>query len=91
MEKLLNGERIVENFDEQIVFSQLEKDENAIWSLLVASGHLKVEEVEHKGMTLEPWYYLSITNLETFSMFSNMFKNWFSEVAPNYNEFVKDH
>ena len=89
MEKLLNGERIVENFDEQIVFSQLEKDENAIWSLLVASGYLKVEEVEHKGMTLEPWYHLSITNLETFSMFSNMFKNWFSEVAPNYNEFVK--
>lgn len=89
MECLLLGEQITVNFDEQIVFCQLEQDECAVWSLLVASGYLKVEEVEYRGMTLEPWYHLSITNLETVSMFSGMFKGWFAEAASNYNEFVK--
>lgn len=89
MECLLLGEQITVNFDEQIVFCQLEQDECAVWSLLVASGYLKVEEVEYRGMTMEPWYHLSITNLETVSMFSGMFKGWFAEAASNYNEFVK--
>ena len=89
MERLLNGEVITVSFDEQVVFSQLEQDESAIWSLLVASGYLKVEDVEYRGMTLEPWYHLDITNLEKVSMFSNMFKGWFAPVASNYNEFIR--
>ena len=89
MERLLNGELITVSFDEQVVFSQLEQDESAIWSLLVASGYLKVEDVEYRGMTLEPWYHLDITNLEMVSMFSNMFKGWFAPVASNYNEFIR--
>ena len=89
MEALLNGRQIEVCFDEQVVFSQLEQDESAIWSLLVASGYLKVEAVEYRGMTLEPWYHLNITNLETKSMFSNMFKGWFAAVASNYNEFIR--
>lgn len=52
LEELLNGKQIIVNFDEQIIFGQLEQDENAVWSLLVASGYLKVEEIEYKGMTL---------------------------------------
>ena len=89
MESLVNGKSIEVNFDEQIVFNRLEKDESAIWSLLLASGYLKVDSIVHKGMTLEPGYRLSITNLETISMFSNLFKGWFADVSSNYNEFVK--
>ena len=89
METLLDGGTIIVNFDEQIVFEQLEKDENAIWSLLLASGYLKVKKVEHRGITLDPWYHLSITNLETIGMFSNMFKGWFSASQSEYNGFVK--
>ena len=89
LEELLNGKQIIVNFDEQIIFGQLEQDENAVWSLLVASGYLKVEEIEYKGMTLEPWYHLAVTNLETISMFSNMFKGWFATASANYNEFIK--
>ena len=89
MEKLISCEEIVVNFDEQIVFSQLDTDENAVWSLLVASGYLKVNEVEYRGELLEPWYHLSITNLETRSMFSNMFKGWFKVAGANYNSFVQ--
>lgn len=88
MEELLKGGTIVVNFDEQIVFNQLDNDESAIWSLLVAGGYLKVNEVEYRGELLEPWYHLSITNLETMSMFSSMFKGWFGAATPNYNKFV---
>ena len=31
------------SIDEQLVFEQLDNDENAIWSLLLASGYLKVD------------------------------------------------
>ena len=88
MEELLKGGTIVVNFDEQIVFNQLDADEGAIWSLLVAGGYLKVNEVEYRGELLEPWYHLSITNLETMSMFSSMFKGWFGAATPNYNKFM---
>ena len=88
MEDLISGREIVVNFDEQIVFNQLDTDESAIWSLLVASGYLKPDTVEYRGELLEPWYHLSITNLETRSMFSNMFKGWFRGSASNYNAFV---
>ena len=88
MEVLLRGDEIITNFDEQIVFEQLGRDENAIWSLLLASGYLKVERVEYRGITLDPWYHLRITNLETTSMFSNLFKNWFRESQSEYNGFI---
>lgn len=88
MEDLISAREIVVNFDEQIVFNQLDTDESAIWSLLVASGYLKPDNVEYRGELLEPWYHLSITNLETRSMFSNMFKGWFKGTASNYNAFV---
>lgn len=88
MEDLISGREIVVNFDEQIVFNQLDTDESAIWSLLVAGGYLKPDNVEYRGELLEPWYHLFITNLETRSMFSNMFKGWFRGSASNYNAFV---
>ena len=50
MEELLNEQEIVVNFDEQIVFNQLDKNENAIWSLMVAAGYLRIEETEYRGM-----------------------------------------
>ena len=89
MESLLEGEEIVVNFDKQIVFDQLDQSKNAIWSLLLAGGYLRTEEVEYRGLMLEPWYHLQITNLETFSAFSSMFKGWFENAASNYNEFVE--
>ena len=89
MEDLLQGRTIVVNFDEQIVYNQLDHNENAIWSLLLASGYLKVEEVDYRGITREPWYTLKITNIETLSMFMTMFRGWFQNSDANYNDFVK--
>ncbi|MFR9001518.1 MAG: AAA family ATPase [Anaerobutyricum soehngenii] len=70
METLLDGGTITVNFDEQIVFEQLEKDENAIWSLLLASGYLKVKKVEYRGdyirSMVSSFYYQSGNNWDVF-------------------------
>lgn len=88
MEELIHGKEIVENFDEQIVFHQLDRNEGAIWSLLLTSGYLKAVDVEYRGEFMEPWYHLKITNKETSSMFFNLFRGWFEVVRQEYNEFV---
>ena len=62
MENLLEGGRLHTKIDEQIVFSQLDQDENAIWSRLVASGYLKVENYMIEDG--EENYELSLTNKE---------------------------
>ena len=89
MEELLNEREIVLSFDEQIVFDQLETKENAIWSLMVASGYLKIDKIEYRGILHVPWYHLKITNLETLGMFSEMFAGWFQNTRSNYNAFIK--
>lgn len=89
MENLLRGQAITVNFDEQIVYNQLDDNEEAIWSLLLASGYLKVQNIDYRGITLEPWYTLDITNIETLSMFMTMFRGWFKNKDANYNDFVK--
>lgn len=89
MEELLNENEIVVSFDEQIVFNQLDKNENAIWSLMVAAGYLRIEETEYRGILRTPWYHLKITNLETLSMYSEMFQGWFSNSESNYNAFIR--
>ena len=89
MEDLLRGQAITVNFDEQIVYNQLDDNEEAIWSLLLAGGYLKVQNIDYRGITLEPWYTLDITNIETLSMFMTMFRGWFKNKDANYNDFVK--
>ena len=66
-----------------MVFGQLDIDESAIWSLLLASGYLKPDAIEYSGELLEPWYHLSITNLETRRMLSANFKGWFKGAISN--------
>ena len=89
MAELLQGNEIVVTFDEQIVFHQLDQNENSIWSLLMAAGYLKPEQVEYRGELLEPWYYLKITNKETRAMFVGMFKNWFLQKDSSYSQFMQ--
>ncbi len=89
MESLLQNKEIVVHFDEQIIFEQLDQSENAIWSLLLASGYLKSVEVEYRGLLREKWYHLQITNLETMGMFMVMFRGWFNMSNSVYNRFVK--
>jgi len=75
--------------DEQIMFNQLSRNENAIWSLFLASGYLKVVKTEFSESTGRLKYWLTLTNREVKLMFENMVRGWFSERDENYNDFVK--
>ena len=90
MEILVNGGLIEKNIDEQIVFSALDYDETAIWSLLLASGYLKVVSIDANiDNDLEETYSLAITNGEIRRMFVSMIRKWFSNVTTEKNGFVK--
>lgn len=92
-EGLLKGEHLITPIDEQIVYDQLDDNEWAIWSLLLASGYLKVvshetyEEIEDDFQEVN--YELDLTNLEVRRMFVRMIKGWFAENQPDYNDFIK--
>ncbi len=91
-EALLQGETIQSPIDEQIVYNQLKGNESAVWSLLLASGYLKV--LSHESYTdipegAQPEYELTITNLEVKLMFRSMVRDWFKEAETDYNDFIK--
>ena len=91
-ELLLGGKEIVTELDEQIVYDQLDLEETAIWSLLLASGYLKVEEKikdESGYLSWKQLYRLKLTNFEVQVMFAHMVKNWFSKKGGDYNAFIK--
>lgn len=87
MEDLLEGRNLHTQIDEQIIFNQLDYDNSAIWSLLLASGYLKVEQYALANGRGE--YELALTNREVRLMFENMIRGWFVKVTPAYNKFVR--
>lgn len=90
-EQLLSGGEIESAIDEQIVYNRLDGNERALWSLLLASGYLKVLSFEKYGDIPEgtnPIYQLALTNLEVKLMFQNMIHDWFAEVEEDYNDFI---
>ena len=86
-ENLLNDGVIEAEIDEQIIFSQLSKDRNAIWSLLLASGYLKVEGIIREHTNDTPVYQLKLTNFEVKRMFEKMIKGWFAK-SYEFGEFI---
>lgn len=89
MENLLTGGVLRTKIDEQIIFDQLDHNEYAIWSLLLASGYLKVEEHTMDAGTGKEEYVLKLTNRETKLMFQNMIEGWFKNYSPAYNDFIR--
>ena len=91
-EELLQGKHLRIPVDEQIVYNQLDDNENAIWSLLLASGYLKVLSYDDLG-TLdydeEACYELALTNQEVRKMFKDMVKSWFRRTNADYNAFLQ--
>ena len=89
MEDLLNGKAFHTRMDEQIVFSQLENRESAIWSLLLASGYLRVEHHFFDEERGRDEYDLVLTNKEVRLMFEEMIEGWFARDTQKYNGFIK--
>lgn len=91
-ESLLRGESIQAEIDEQIVYDLLNSDEQTVWSLLLASGYLKVKKYEAYTSQFGEWkedYELELTNFEVKSMFRSMVRKWFNSARTDYNDFIK--
>lgn len=87
-EDLLKGKEIYTTLDEQIVFSQLQSSATAIWSMLLASGYLKVTKHEIDERTGRDYYHLALTNREVQLMFESIIQDWFTDVTEDYNDFI---
>ena len=91
METLLKEETIDVPINEQVVFSELDYSEDAVWSLMLASGYLKViSSDELTGDRRKAVVYkLALTNFEIQLMFENMILRWFSPAKQETNEFIR--
>ena len=88
-EDLMRGTPLeLEMMDEQVVYDQLSKRRGAVWSLLLASGYLKVLKQEFDERTGRWHYTLALTNREVRLMFETMIQDWFSESDGSYNDFI---
>lgn len=88
-EELMKGQCFEAELEEQISFNQLNQKQNAIWSLLLATGYLRIEKMIRIGRLKKKKYTLKLTNMEVESMFADMISGWFDEAAVVYNEFIK--
>ena len=91
-EILLRGGTIQTSVEEQIVYNQLDDNEEGIWSLLVASGYLKIlsyDDLEFLAPGEEQMYELALTNYEVQRMFEGMVRRWFSRAKVPRNAFIK--
>ncbi len=88
IEDLVQHKSLCVVIDEQIVFDQLDDNENAVWSLLLASGYLKVTswKMNHRG---KKECVLDIVNFEVSIIFEDLFTEWFSVCSSSYNDFIK--
>ena len=77
LESWLNGESIESQIDSNIVFSEIEKSDKNIYSLLFFSGYLKCLDREIK----EKVYHcnLVIPNAEVRYIFKNIISNWLND------------
>ncbi len=89
-EVLLAGGSVVTPVNEQIVFEELDEDEERIWSLLLAGGYLRVLRFEKdcEGMG-DPLFELCLTNREVQRMFRAMVQGWFRRSGRAYNGFIR--
>ena len=82
-EELMKGECIKVPVDEQIIYNQLDANPAAIWSLLLASGYLKVVHTltfAEAGYSItEEIYTLELTNYEVYRMFESLIQLWFAK------------
>ena len=85
----MRGEAFHTAFDEQIVFNQLEQGDSAVWSLLLASGYLRVVHHEFNMEHGEMEFDLKLTNREVHVMFKGMIGNWFEGCRRFSNAFLQ--
>ena len=73
MEELLKGGVVEKTIEEGMVFSDLEKNPDAVWSLLLFSGYLTLDATPSYGIPCR----LRIPNQEVTELYRSMILDWF--------------
>ncbi len=87
LEVLISGGSVSKTLDENITFTELDRDENTLWMLLVMSGYLRADNVQKEHLITCD---LSITNRETVFGFRKMIRAWFNSESGSYNDFCNE-
>lgn len=75
IKNLIQGKSVTTILDEEVVFSQLYNDSNAIWSFLMASGYVK--PLYYNDETNE--YEIAFTNYEVHFLMEQLISLWFNK------------
>ncbi len=88
-EELLQGNIIEQPISENLVFSDIKTSPEALWSLLLYAGYLKVLSSELRGYRLMA--RMAIPNKEVGFVYDRIIDAWFSEAISydSYNSFVQ--
>ncbi len=73
-------------------YDQLDESDEAVYSLLLASGYLKVLDYDKLNEISDSdyaMYELALTNREVRRTFYKMVQGWFEMTKQNYNGFIK--
>ena len=89
MEDLMKGGVLETEIDEETIFDQIREKPGAIWSMLLASGYLKVAQKRFSRETRRFTYRLKLTNWEVEMMFEDMIRGWFGGEDVPYSDFIK--
>jgi hypothetical protein len=98
LESLIAGECIEKPIEENIVFAEIEKREELLWSFLLFAGYLKC--AHQRADEYDPTVILAqlcLPNLEVRGIFTRLIKNWFADRIENkklemmLQAFVKGH
>lgn len=87
-ETLLNGGTITKKVDERVHFRRLYTSPDALWSLLLSTGYLRVVQQLPSASTRRK-LILAITNQEVASAFDALVSDWFAESGESYGEFCR--
>lgn len=89
MEDLLSGKELVTELDEYFDLAQLDGSISAIWSLLLASGYLRIVRAPKDAADEDQNYRLALSNYGVTLMFQRMVDGWFKDLTPYYSKFVR--
>lgn len=85
LQALVLGESIIVPLQEEIVFEQLQDNEDSVWNFLISCGYLRIvnEDSDSNGS-----YKVTVTNHEVELMLADQIKGWFQKSGRSYENFI---
>jgi Predicted AAA-ATPase/PD-(D/E)XK nuclease superfamily len=87
LETIIHNESITALVSENMIFNDLEKDRNAMWSLLLFCGYFKPIHIEYKNDFIQ--CELAVPNQEIMALYRGLVEGWFREsLGGQYLDFL---